>query len=147
MHKVRRKTYFDDGQNKLNSLRKRYYSSKHLSTEKLGVKDAENKVELSNLPLKNDKYNSVLNNIYDPCSNKTTLLNKNSTLNKELKLRRITKSFIAEYISYFYQHLVQRYSEQLLDLVEATYENYIKISKNYRNQIKEIEYYELESNK
>jgi len=56
------------------------------------------------------------------------------------EIKETIESFICEFNQYFYEHLFQKFIEQIQKITDEKYQKYIEISKNYHSQIKEMEF-------
>lgn len=55
-------------------------------------------------------------------------------------IKETIECFISEFNQYFYEHLFQKFIEQIQKITDEKYSKYIEISKNYHSQIKEMEF-------
>lgn len=55
-------------------------------------------------------------------------------------IKETIEYFISDFNKYFYEHLFQKFVEQIQKITDEKYHKYIEISKNYHSQIKEMEF-------
>jgi len=55
-------------------------------------------------------------------------------------IKETIEYFISDFNQYFYEHLFQKFIEQIQKITDEKYLKYIEISKNYHSQIKEVEF-------
>jgi hypothetical protein len=55
-------------------------------------------------------------------------------------IKQTIDNFISEFNLYFYEHVFQKFTDQIQKIMDDKYQKYIEISKNYHSQIKEMEY-------
>ena len=55
-------------------------------------------------------------------------------------IKETIECFISDFNKYFYEHLFQKFIEQIQKITDEKYLKYIEISKNYHSQIKEMEF-------